>query len=99
VLGCKRAPFNPNSSASENKIIISFYVLFLYKKARTLSKIVATPEPASLAGVGMGCHRNEKEVVGLSNYLVPSILAKIFRDLTKFPIRLSIALYGSFLTL
>jgi hypothetical protein len=29
VLGCKRAaPFNPNSSASENKIIISFYVLF-----------------------------------------------------------------------
>jgi hypothetical protein len=23
-----KAPFNPNSSASENKIIISFYVLF-----------------------------------------------------------------------
>jgi hypothetical protein len=59
----RAAPFNPNSSASENKIIISFYAFLVYKKARTLSKIVATPEPASLAPlVGMR-YRNEKVVL------------------------------------
>jgi hypothetical protein len=44
------------------------------------------PEPciACAIGVGMRCAINEKEVVGLSELLGLSILAKIFRDLTKF---------------
>jgi hypothetical protein len=42
------APFNPSSSASENRMIISFYGVLAYKKPEH-SRIVATPEPASLA--------------------------------------------------
>ena len=44
------APSNPSSSASEIRITISFLgCLFLAKKARIPSRIVTTPDPASLA--------------------------------------------------
>jgi hypothetical protein len=45
----KAALFKP-SSASEKRIIISFFIILLVvNKRRTLSSIVATPDPASLA--------------------------------------------------
>jgi hypothetical protein len=60
---------------------------FSVQEARTLSKIVATQNLHRLRhwsrnGVR---YRNEKEVVGIIRRSLYS--SKIFRDLTKFPIR------------